>query len=181
MSAEPVEGVELLDGQAVEVVGVIDSAGVHRPGLVPFDSSTAKVAAQRSADVRRSRRAVARAQSEAVAAELRRLVGSHVREDLGPVAAAAALDMIGRVSRGEVQVRDPADWVRVLVDIARLEAGEATSTSLVAHVSAGRVLELRDQARRALDAGPSAAAVAADDAGSSSAVDQGGGQLDSSG
>jgi hypothetical protein len=63
--------------------------------------------------------------------------------------------MIGRVSSGDQRVPDPAAWVRVLVDVARLEAGEATSATLVAHVgsdAAARVLALQAQARAALSA-----------------------------
>jgi hypothetical protein len=73
-----------------------------------------------------------------------------------------ALDAIGRVQRGEWKVRDPADWVRVLVDVARLEAGQPTSASIVAHVgreAAAGVLALREQARAALG---ESSAVAAD-------------------
>jgi hypothetical protein len=84
--------------------------------------------------------------------------------------------MIGRVARGEQAVRDPADWVRVLVDVARLEAGEVTSASVVAHVgreAAAAVIALRDRARAAVEVGPSSSALAADDA-APPGVDDGG-------
>jgi hypothetical protein len=92
-----------------------------------------------------------------MAAHSRRMAQTYNREELGPIAVAAALDAIGRVQRGEWKVRDPADWVRVLVDVARMEEGQPTSTSLVAHVHAADVLALRDQARAALSATATAA------------------------
>jgi hypothetical protein len=65
------------------------------------------------------------------------------------------MDMIGRVTRGEVTVRDPAEWVRVLVDVARIEEGQHTSAALVAHLSsedtAARVAALQTSARAALE------------------------------
>ena len=60
---------------------------------------------------------------------------------------------------GKVPIRngdEAATLLRALVDVARIEAGEATSTAVVAHVGAGaaaEVLALRDQARRALGRG----------------------------
>lgn len=90
----------------------------------------------------------------AIARDLAALVVVHERGQLGNVAAAAAMDMIGRVARGEVKPRDPAEWVRVLVDVARLEGGQHTSAALVAHIggdnAATRVDALQASARAAL-------------------------------
>ena len=75
------------------------------------------------------------------------------RAQLGPLAAAAAMWTIGEVVAGRQRVRDPAAWVRVLVDVARLEAGEVTSASASVHVTADdvrRAVELRATAREAL-------------------------------
>jgi len=139
--------------------------GVTVDNLRPFvkGDERARAAAQRSAEVRRAKRDVQRATNEDVAAQLRRLATSHERADLGPIAAAAALDAIGRVQRGEWKVRDPADWVRVLVDIARLEAGEPTSASAVLHLGASAVERVRALQREAAQLGPSSSALAADD------------------
>jgi hypothetical protein len=98
-----------------------------------------------------------RAETETVAAHLRRIIDAYPREQLGPAAAATASDIIARVGRGEIKIRhaaDAAELLKVLTDIARLEAGEPTSASLVAHVDAGtvaaRVAELQAEARRTL-------------------------------
>jgi len=130
---------------------------VSTANLTPFRKGDprASEAGRRGAATRQAQRAAQRGELHEVAAELRRLANTFHRDELGPMAAAAAIDAIGRVQRGEWKVRDPADWVRVLVDVARLEAGEATSAALIAHVGADQVRALRDQARAAL---PSAAA-----------------------
>jgi len=67
------------------------------------------------------------------------------------------MDTMARVLSGEVPIRhasDAAEWVRVLVDIARLEAGQPTSASIVAHVDGAAVTarldEIRGQAIAAL-------------------------------
>ena len=60
---------------------------------------------------------------------------------------------------------EAAELLRALVDVARLEAGQPTSASIVAHVgreAAAGVLALREQARAALG---ESTAVAADSAG----------------
>jgi hypothetical protein len=139
-------------------------AAVHLTPFVKGDGRAVE-AGRRGAAVRAAKRATERATAATVAAELRTLATTFTREELGPIAAAAAVDIIGRVQRGEVSVRDPADWLRALVDVARLEAGEATSASIVAHLGAGataEVVALRDRARAAIDA-PSSSVLAADD------------------
>ena len=102
------------------------------------------------------RGAAIRADTDAVAAQLRRVIAAYPRDQLGPAAAALALDLIGRVARGEVKVRhaqDASELIRTLVDVARLEAGEPTSAALVATVNASdvaaRVAELQRSARAA--------------------------------
>ena len=65
-----------------------------------------------------------------------------------------------QVERGEIQVRhgeDAASLVRVLVDVARLELGEHTSASVVAHISGPALAERLRQLQRdhaELDAQP---------------------------
>jgi hypothetical protein len=106
---------------------------------------------------REAKRAAVRADTNEVAAHLRRIVDLYPRAELGPAAAALALDIIGRVGRGEVKVRhahDASELIRVLVDVARLEEGEPTSTAVIAHVDSAtvvaRVGQLQAQARAAL-------------------------------
>lgn len=72
------------------------------------------------------------------------------------MALAAAVDVMGRVARGDIKLRDPAAYLRVLFDIARAEEG--LPSAVVAHVSAdamARALALRDAARDALTANAS--------------------------
>ena len=45
---------------------------------------------------------------------------------------------------------EAADLVRVLVDIGRLESGDPTSQSIVAHVGTAELAALRDEARKAV-------------------------------
>ena len=122
-------------------------------------SERARQLARRSVASREAKRAATRADTDAVAAQLRRIIDTYPRDQLGPAAAALALDIIGRVARGEITVRhaqDASELIRTLVDIARLEQGEPTSASVIAHVDASviaaRVAELQRSARAALAA-----------------------------
>lgn len=64
--------------------------------------------------------------------------------------------MLARIASGAIRVPggDAAALLRVLVDIARLEAGEATSAAVIAHLSGedvrARVEGLRQQAAAVL-------------------------------
>lgn len=159
------QGDELGDGQAGELVRV--NGGTLRP--FRKGDGRAAAAGRKGGQTTQRKRAAEHAPGLMVLGDLRTLVAGFDRGELGPIAAAAAADMIGRVHRGEQVVRDPAEWVRVLVDVARLEAGEPTSASVVAHLGASAVHELRDRARAALGAGDGAAALAGD----AGAADQG--------
>jgi hypothetical protein len=87
------------------------------------------------------------------------LSDTYRREDLGRHAAVVAGWVLGELTAGRIPIRngdEAATLLRALVDVARIEAGQATSTALVAHVGTGaaaEVLALRDQARRALGQG----------------------------
>jgi hypothetical protein len=133
----------------------VASGGVLHP--VTAGSERARALARRSVAAREAKRAALRADTEAVASHLRRIINAYPREQLGPAAAALALDLIGRVARGEVKVRhaqDASELIRTLVDVTRLEGGEPTSAAVVAHVDsatvAARVAQLQAQARAAL-------------------------------
>jgi hypothetical protein len=79
-----------------------------------------------------------------VAEGLRTLAATYQRHELGPIAIAAAVDLIGRVTRGEIPVRnggEVAELVRALVDIGRMESGDAQRTVAVAHLSGPALAE----------------------------------------
>lgn len=137
-------------------------------GLRPFRKGDGRAveAGRRGGEAAGARRRAERADAVAVLESVRTLATRSDRELLGPACVGAALEMIGRVSSGEQRVPDPAAWLRALVDVARLEAGEATSASIVAHLGAGaaaEVVALRDRARAQLGAGASSSVLAADD------------------
>jgi hypothetical protein len=140
--------------------------------LKPFRKGDprASQAGKRGAATRAARAAAQRATIDTLATHVRTLTHTYDRAELGPAAAAAAVDAIARVSSGEVPFRhagDAAEWVRVMVDVARLEAGQATSQSVVAHLTAeataARFAELQQRARDVLGVSSSPAVLAAGD------------------
>lgn len=127
-----------------------------RANLRPFVAGDprAVAAARKGAETRRARSEARRLQSSEPLAVLEHVRSTFKREDLGPIAAAAAVWTIGEVVAGRQRVRDPAAWVRVLVDVARLEAGEVTALTARVEVGSDALAEaiaLRDAARRAID------------------------------
>jgi hypothetical protein len=139
-----------------EVQPDVGHTGRRTDQLTPFNSTTARAAAQRSAEVRRARRRLGTATSLDVSHVIADALQAHERSKLGPLAAALAAEVMGRLLTNEIKLRgaDVGPVLRALVDIARLEAGEATSATLVAHVDASavaaRVGELQRRARAAL-------------------------------
>lgn len=138
--------------------------------LQPFTKGDPRAveAGRKGAEVRRANRARQAGDAQTVATELATLRASFERETLGPNAAAAAQWLIARVTRGDIPVRngdEAAALLRAFVDVARLEAGEATAHSIHATIDRGeavaRVAALQARAREVLGA----AAVAVDDAG----------------
>jgi hypothetical protein len=163
---------DLDDGQAVKLERPARTGAARH--LVPFvkGDERARAAGRKGGQARAARAAAQRAEPVAVLDAVRSLARQAERADLGPAAVGAALDMIGRVVSGDQRVPDPAAWLRALVDVARLEAGEATSATLVAHVgsdAAARVLALQARARSAL----SSTVLAADDVDPPAAVVEG--------
>lgn len=131
-------------------------------GLRPFTSASGREAGRRSAEARRQRAGAeraARATASTLVEDVRTLASIAGRVDLGSAASAAAVTLIGRVERGEVPVKDPAAWLRALVDVARLERGEPTALAAVAHLSGPALVDRL----RALQLDPSAAVEAAHD------------------
>jgi hypothetical protein len=131
------------------------SSASSRANLRPWTKGDPRAiaAARAGGKARAARAAQRRLAAMEPAAALEQVVDRFSRDQLGPMAAAAAMWCIGEVVSGRQKVRDPAAWVRVLVDVARLEAGEVTSATASVTVTAGdvsRALELRDAARLAI-------------------------------
>ena len=102
---------------------------------------------RRSAEVRKSKQALRRATSQEASAHLASLRLCYDRGTLGDSAAVVALDLLGRVSRGEIAVRngsEAAELFRALVDVVRLESGESTSNTIVAHLSGDPLARFRE-------------------------------------
>lgn len=150
------------------VLPFVGMSGEVPTGLTPFRKGDprASEAGRKGVAARRAKQALQRADSMAIARELATIAETHDRSMLGPTLAAVAMELAGRVARGEIPVRngdEAATLVRTFVDIARLEAGQATSHSVHATISPAdalaRIEELQRAARQAL----SATATAADD------------------
>jgi hypothetical protein len=126
--------------------------------LRPFVKGDARASELGRAGVvaREAKRAARVGDAPAMAVELGRVCSAFKREELGEQAAAVAGYLLASVASGRIVVKGPdvAALLRVLVDVARLEAGEHTSAALVGHLSGGAALErvavLRQQAREAL-------------------------------
>ena len=128
----------------------------HGGALRPFTAGDPRAAAGRAKGLAtlREQRALKSARVGDVKSLLSDLVAACPRDHLGPVAAAVAQDLIARVVTGEIIVRhagDAADLLRVLVDVARLEAPLPTSATIMAHSSdpevvMERIRVLRSQA-----------------------------------
>lgn len=129
--------------------------------LRPFRKGDSRAAemGRKGAESRRARRDVTQRSARDAAVALALVADTFDRDDLGRHAAAVASWVLGQVTTGRIPIRngdEAATLLRALVDVARLEAGQPTSTALVAHVGTGataEVLALRDQARRALGQG----------------------------
>jgi hypothetical protein len=142
-----------------------------------FTSESASIAGKRSAEARRARKLLAARDAATLAQQLDNVRSAFTRNELGPNAAAVAGQLMSRVLTGDIPVRngdEAAALLRVLVDVARLEAGEATAHSLHATISTEQAVErigrLQEAARQAISttsspttSSPSAAAQAAPD------------------
>ena len=143
-----------------EVVGRDQDDGDDggRRNLTPWRKGDPRAAeaGRKGAETKRLRAEARRRENLAADVALRELANTWSRDQLGPAAVAAALHMMGEVVAGRQRVRDPASWVRVLVDVARLEAGEVTAASahvVVTRDDVDRAIALRDAARAALPSG----------------------------
>lgn len=134
---------------------------VHGHGrLSPFRKGDPRAAdAGRKGGVARRANASARVKSiRATAQILEEISGTFDRERLGTHAASVAGWLMAQIAAGQIPVRngdEAATLLRALVDVARLESGDPTSNTVVAHLGTdamARVIALRDQARAAIDA-----------------------------
>jgi hypothetical protein len=134
--------------------------------LTPFDSERAREAGRRSGEAKRARALAKRETVDDIAVGLRTLAATYRREELAPIAIGAAIDLIGRVTRGEIPVRngsEVAELVRALVDIGRMESGDPARTVAVAHLSGPALAErLRALQATAVTTSSSAANTATD-------------------
>jgi hypothetical protein len=133
----------------------------QQANLKPFSNTDPEARARASANgrkgqlIKKQRAALAQQQklgnSEEAKHALDQALSSFQRDTLGPGAIAAAQMLIARVLTGDVPVRhagDAADLIRVLVDVGRLEGGEATSLSVTMDAAAvtARIEMLRREA-----------------------------------
>ena len=145
-------------GDDVDQAVVVDGRGsdpASKAELRPWRKGDprAREAALKGAEARRRNAAERRARATEPVARLELIASTFDRAELGPMAAAVAMWTMGEVVAGRQKVRDPAAWVRVLVDVARLEAGEVTSATAHVDVTADdvrRAVELRTAARAAI-------------------------------
>ena len=149
----------------------------HGGRLVPFvkGDERARELGRLGGQKRAAQAAIKAGDSEALRSVLDSAASTFKRGDLGPYCIAVAGTILGRIQTGAIKVpgSDAAALLRVLVDIARLEAGEPTSAAVIAHLSGGDVRErveaLRSQARQVIEARgvdlASAAALAVADTG----------------
>lgn len=124
--------------------------------LIPFTSETAREAGRRGG-MARAEKARAKAAADAQDAET---LANHLatfherfkRDDIGTHTAAVAAMILAKLAAGQVPIRhaaDAAELLKVLVDITRLEEGQATS-----HVMHGsvQIVERIEQMRAELTA-----------------------------
>lgn len=139
------------------VLGVIGATLLGMGNLTPFDSERAKRASALGVQAKRAKRLATSAAVSEVVGNLATVRDTLARDELGGSCAAAAQWVVARVVAGQIPVRhagDAAELLRVLVDVARLEEGSATSVALVGHLGgsdlSAAVAAMRDRARAAL-------------------------------
>lgn len=149
---------------------IIDSDHAGTRNLKPITSRERAVElGKKSAAARQARREVERAGNVAKAKQageqLAYLMASFKRDDLGPAASAVAQQTLHRIATGEIPIRngsEAAEILRVTVDIARLEAGQATSQTAHIALSAEQVQARLAELQQRIVPGQSAALPAAE-------------------
>jgi hypothetical protein len=135
--------------------------------LTPFDATEegrrrASELGKRGAEARRRKREaqqlVTVEDASAGANLIDTLTSRYNRDNLAPSAAAAAQHLIAKLGNGDIPIKDGTDFanaLRALVDVARLEEGQATSHTLHASMDAGAIVARIEQLRGELAPGDS--------------------------
>lgn len=122
-------------------------------GLQPFTKDNAREMALRSAEVRRAKREAIEAEKRKGTELLASLRETHRREDLGEFSALFVLEVLQRVLRGEIPIRNGSEAAAVMREahqIHRLETGQATSHAVTLRASAEDVLSRIETVRGSL-------------------------------
>lgn len=112
---------------------------------------------KKRAENARKRREAAEAENRDPVEALELLSGRFNREDLGPMSAQVAMMLLGKITSGEIEVqgRDVANLIQVLVNVTRLEEGQSTNNTVHVALSAGDAMErirmLRAQGQGAVE------------------------------
>jgi len=123
--------------------------------LVLFEkgSKRAREAGRKGGQTRSKNALAKRALTTELTETLQQLQKGFKREQLGPTAAALAISLIIRAETGEIEItgKDLPEMLKVLVEVVRLEAGQATSLTAVGHVSDVSVMEQLREMRSGTD------------------------------
>ena len=135
-----------------------------KPFNGPDGAARAKAAGIKSGEVRRAnkqKKELANIKtSNELNTHLNDLINTFKRDQLPQSAAAAAQYLIAKVVSGGIEIPGNAvgGLIETLLNMARLEEGQSTSNSVVAHMSSkdalDRLVELRQDKTRVLNGGP---------------------------
>ena len=110
--------------------------------LIPFSNTpegrkAASEAGKRGAAVKAAKRAQQASSPADASKVLARSIATLKRDDLGPAAIAAAGMIVARILTGEIEVtgKNAADLLGKLVEVGRLEAGQATGLNVSVRMS----------------------------------------------
>ena len=131
--------------------------GTRTDQLTPFTAESASEAGRKSGEARRqkalAKRVANTTQARELADHLQTFADTFDRQTIGTHTAAVAAMILAKLAAGQVPIRhaaDAAELLKVLVDITRLEEGQATS-----HVMHGsvQIVERIEQMRAELTRG----------------------------
>lgn len=129
------EPAELRAGRNNNLRPIRDSEHARQLGLKSAAARIARREAETAGNITRARQA---------GEHLQLLMTSFTRDDLGPAASAVAQQTLHRIATGEIPIRngsEAAEILRVTVEIARLEAGQATAQTAHIQLTASQVQE----------------------------------------
>lgn len=126
--------------------------------LLPFSDTPegrkrASEAGKKGAATKKAQALARRIENQALTQQLAELRDTYHRDDLGPTAAALAQELMRRTVTGQIPVRNGEELAKLLgqlVEIARLESGQATAHTAHVAASAQDLVEVlrREQAER---------------------------------